>query len=142
MAGYPRHDHASEERETMSKHREILKDMEQFYQVSYLDNVKLVKSAKKRRSIGGAKACERCANEAQERADAIRYALDVMARAETLPKSKDNVTIWPNDWVWTWNKEDNGKITINREPALANWNHLYLCYSTEQAARDAAKDIK
>lgn len=75
---------------------------------------------------------------ARANADVLRAAVALAERAERLPKTKDGVTVWPGDWIWTWHKEPNGNIVATRDSALTNWHCLYLTYSTEAAARDAA----
>lgn len=77
------------------------------------------------------------ANEAQDCADAIRHALEIMAKADTLPKTADGVTVWPGDNVYYTTPAAPSKVLwAGFDEILDGWHVPF--YSTEQAARDAA----
>jgi hypothetical protein len=88
------------------------------------------------------------ANEAQERAEAYRHALEIMAKTETLPKTADGVTVWPGDRAYWYTKSVDGEVmtgTISFGKLVefaSGGRHFRKTYSTEQAARDAAGEAK
>jgi hypothetical protein len=140
MADCPRHDHAStgKERETMSKHKEVLERDLSLYQARCTERIKWADDAKRDGDLTRASVFTNEANEAHERADAIRHALDVMAKAEALPKTADGVTVWPSDRLCGFN--ESGPFEHETHGFFVPWSGRF--YSTPQAAKDAAKDAK
>lgn len=125
-----------------SKHQQVLERDLALAETVVHDAHLWAEALKKSGNLSEASVYQREADEAQERAEAIRHALEIMRKAETLPKTADGVTVWPIDWVWVWDKEKDGTITTSRVSAHENWSFTYLCYSTQQAARDAAREAK
>jgi hypothetical protein len=106
----PRHDHAStgEEREEMSKHKEVLERDLSLYQARCTERIKWSDDAKRDGDLTRASVFTGEANEAHERADAIRHALAVMAKADTLEKQVEFL-----EWI-VWMEREFGFTHVNR----------------------------
>ena len=133
----------------MSKHREVLeRDLG-----LAMDRQKIMlinaNEAKKEGHINDASYFQHEADEAQERAGAIRHALGIMKKAETLPKTADGVTVWPGTDVYffpgvglIWGCKVNSGVAVFWNGRSDVGVPISSCYSTEQAARDAAEGKK
>jgi type II secretory pathway pseudopilin PulG len=122
----------------MIQHREILEEMAKLHEAARDDLSSCAYDEKESGNLSAASSWQKKANEAQERADAIRHALEVMRKAETLPKTADGVTVWPNDRLHGYN--ESGPFEHETPDFLVPWSGRL--YSTPQAARDAAEGKK